>query len=259
MALPGEPAVDRWSATPASRDDRPVKTSEQVAQQVVHDIVSRQLRPGDRLPGEAEMLELYGVSRESLREGLRLLETQGLISIRRGPRGGPVVGTSDPRNLGRTCALHFHFAGATYEELFRAWEMAEPLLAALAARHPDRAAVRQQLLRWSEGVAPGPEEPAAFVAVSNDFHDQVAGLADNRVLSLVLPAFTCIVADYISSSFDTVVMHEEISHDHRLIARAIVAGRPTAAQRLSEAHVRHVTDSFRARFPGNLGDIIEWR
>lgn len=223
---------------------------------VVHEIVSAGLSPGDTLPSESDMLSAYDVSRESLREGLRLLETQGLISIKRGPGGGPVVAHSDPRNLGRTCALHFHFAEATYEELFQAWEMSEPLLAELASRNPNRAVVRDVLSRWL-----AKEEPdlANFVVVSSSFHDDIAGLAANRVLALVLPAFTCIVSDYIISTFDTVVLHEEISHDHRLIARAIIAGRPSASKRLSQEHVRHITNSYRKQFPNRMNDLVEWR
>ena len=88
------------------------------------------------------MLQQYGVSRETLREALRLLEVQGLISIRRGPGGGPIVGTVDPANLGRTSTLYYHLAGATYAELFEAWIVCDRMLAELAATNPDRAAVR---------------------------------------------------------------------------------------------------------------------
>ncbi len=78
---------------------RPLKTSERVARDIVHDIAVQRLQPGDALPAEADMIGQYGVSRESLREALRLLEVQGLIAIRRGPGGGPTVGTVDPANL----------------------------------------------------------------------------------------------------------------------------------------------------------------
>ena len=103
----------------------------------MHDIVTAGLQTGDGLPPEAAMLEHYKVSRESLREGLRLLEVQGLISIRRGPGGGPMVGTVDPANLGRVSTLFYHLAGATYRELFEAWVLAESMLAERAARNPD--------------------------------------------------------------------------------------------------------------------------
>src|SRR5919107_894815 len=92
---------------------RPVwKTSEVVAFAVARDIVEHGLRSGDRLPLEAEMVEQYSVSRESLREALRLLEAQGIVSIRRGPGGGPVVGRAESVNLGRTMTLYFQLAGA---------------------------------------------------------------------------------------------------------------------------------------------------
>ena len=97
------------------------------------------------------MLEQYGVSRESLREGLRLLEVQGLISIRRGPGGGPIVGSVDPANLGRISTLYYHLAGATYAELFDAWEAAEIAIAELAARNPDRRAVRAAMAPYRPG------------------------------------------------------------------------------------------------------------
>src|ERR1700736_3250251 len=80
---------------------RRLKTSESVARDIVHDIVSGGLRTGDRLAPEAVMLEQYGVSRESLREGLRLLEVEGLITIRRRPGGGPIVVRVDPATVGR--------------------------------------------------------------------------------------------------------------------------------------------------------------
>ena len=117
---------------------RPLKTAEGFARDLVRDIVNRGLQTGDKLPSEAVMLEDYGLSRESLREGLRLLEVQGLITIRRGPGGGPIVGHLDPASLGRTSTLYFHLAGATYRELLEAWLVLEPILAERAARNPDR-------------------------------------------------------------------------------------------------------------------------
>jgi DNA-binding FadR family transcriptional regulator len=96
------------AAIPIATSDtalRALKTSESVARDIVHDIVTRGLQTGDRLPPEASMVELYRVSRESLREGLRLLELQGMITIRTSAGGGPVVGRIEPANLGRMSAL----------------------------------------------------------------------------------------------------------------------------------------------------------
>ncbi len=89
------------------------KTAETVARRVVQTIVSGGLTAGDKLPREAEMVEHCGVGRETLREALRLLETQGLITLRRGPGGGPVVASADAVNLGRISTLYYQMTGAT--------------------------------------------------------------------------------------------------------------------------------------------------
>ena len=68
---------------------RTIKASERVAQEIVRDIVLRGLQTGDHLPLEAAMVDQYGVSRTSLREALRLLEVQGLISLKPGPAADP--------------------------------------------------------------------------------------------------------------------------------------------------------------------------
>src|SRR5579864_1425673 len=94
---------------------RPAKTAETVAAAIVHDMVSRNLGPGDTLPAEAAMLAHYRVSRASLREALRLLEVQELIRLKPGPGGGPIVTAVDPRNLAKMTTLYLHLGGATYQ------------------------------------------------------------------------------------------------------------------------------------------------
>ena len=80
----GEQVEARSPTAPA----RPKKAAVLVAQLIVDDIVDRGLGRGDPLMAEREMVERYGVSRGTLRESLRILETYGLISIKTGPGGG---------------------------------------------------------------------------------------------------------------------------------------------------------------------------
>jgi GntR family transcriptional repressor for pyruvate dehydrogenase complex len=240
--------------------NRALKTSETVARDIVHDIVSRGLNGGDRLPPEAAMLEEYGVSRESLREGLRLLEVQGLITIRRGPGGGPSVGHVDPANLGRVSTLFYHLAGGTYAELFDAWLITEPILAELAARNDDRDAVRR-------AMAPFVEEPAEdldgnkvdFVESHVKFHAVVAKLANNRVLELMLETTGQIVTHHVVLNADPRQLKDEIDHDHADIARAISAGHAKRARTLMEDHIRAMIEHYRVELGDQMSDFIEWR
>lgn len=241
---------------------RRLKTSEIVARDVVRYIIANGLKPGDVLPAEAAMLTQYGVSRESLREGLRLLEVQGLISIRRGPGGGPVVGIVDPANLGRISTLYYEVAGATYEELFEAWVFAECELAARAARHPERhvrAAVMAPYLDNRDDADQEPEPLDEFLAKHTGFHARTASLARNRVLELSLQTMGQIVTHHIAVQHDTRVIRDRIETDHRNLARAITAGHSQQARSLMEQHVEAIARFHREANGSRMDDYIEWQ
>src|ERR1700761_327644 len=84
---------------------RPQKTAILLAQRIVGEITDQNLAPGTLLLPEREMLQRYGVARGTLREALRFLEIQGVLTIKPGPSGGPTVNTPDPRSLASAIAL----------------------------------------------------------------------------------------------------------------------------------------------------------
>lgn len=264
MAIP----ADR----PANRTRRPLtiaansgalrglKTSESVARDIVDDIVGMHLQPGDSLPPEAEMLEQYGVSRESLREGLRLLEVQGLISIRRGPGGGPIVGVVDPANLGRISTLYYHLAGATYAELFDAWIIAETYIAELAARNPNRQLVKETLAPF-RARPPAHDDSSLheFVQEHSAFHLVLGSLAENKVMQISLRAIGQIVTHHVVINADPRDAVQLIEDDHIAIAAAVSAGHANKARELMERHIRAVVTFYEDELGPQLDDYIEWR
>ncbi|MEA2608100.1 MAG: hypothetical protein QOJ75_343 [Chloroflexota bacterium] len=255
-------ALEAQTRLPITTGDwalRPLKTSETVARDIVDDIVDQGLRTGDHLPSEAAMLEQYGVSRESLREGLRLLEVQGLITLRRGPGGGPVVGRVDPGSLGRMSTLYYHLAGATYDELFEAWVLADGILAERAARHPDRAAVRAAMEPYLTSEAYEHDDLAAFVSSHADFHSVMAGLARNRVLELNLQGIGHIVTHHFVVNLDPRQVQEMIEEDHAEIARAISAGHAVKARDAGERHILRMVEFYKGQIGDLQFDFIDWR
>ena len=238
---------------------RALKASESVARDIVDDIVVRRLREGDGLSSEAAMLQHYGVSRETLREGLRLLEVQGLISIRRGPGGGPIVGNIDPANLGRTSTLYYHLAGATYAELFDAWIVNERLIAELAAGNPDRVARREVMSPYVQVTQEAGETLEEFVVRHGRFHAAVGSLARNKVLQLSLMVTGQIVTHHVAVNADPRDARNTIEHDHSAIATAIVAGHRTRARDLMEAHIRAITEFYLSDLGPQMDDFIDWR
>ena len=90
--------------------------------------------------------ERYGVGRASLREALRILEVHGLIKIKPGPGGGPMVDQVDSRDFGRTTSFFFQVLGATIGDLLEARTVIEPMMARLAAQRmtPENAGRRSR-------------------------------------------------------------------------------------------------------------------
>ena len=257
----GEREHGSIAIAPGNGLTRALKTSETVARDVVRDIIRQGLQPGDGLPSEALMLEQYKVSRESLREGLRLLEVQGLVSIRRGPGGGPIVGTVDPANLGRVATLYYHMAGATYQELFEAWVVAESMLAERAARNPDAAARLEAMspyLAEGDGYVPR-DDVEAFMHMHTAFHGRVASLAQNRVLELTLQTMGQIVTHHVAVTDDPRALASVIEHDHRRLAVAIAAGYGNQARTIMEEHIRSVARHNEEHLGPMLNEYIEWQ
>lgn len=238
---------------------RPLKAAEEVARDIVHDIIEQNMAPGDPLPNEAEMIEQYRVSRESLREGLRLLETQGLIVIRRGPRGGPLVGGVDPANLGRVATLYYQMARATYQELLDAWVLGEVLVAERAARNPDSAA-RQKLMEPYVNDRPSdPEGLDEFVTMHTGFHAMLAQLMENRVLELTLQSYGLVVSHHAARVDDPRRISDVLAEDHRTIAQAVIAGQPKKAREEMQRHIEAVIADTRMRLGDRVNDPVEWR
>lgn len=231
------------------------KASEEVAQRIVNHIVDNDLAAGARLPSEADMITQYGVSRETLREALRLLEVQGFLSIRRGPGGGPTVEAVNAGFLARTASLYFHLAGASYDEVFSAWQLMEPPLAAQAAANPDRARVRELLEPYLDEATTS--EPAT--GTTKSMHALIADLSGNRVMLLMARTIGHIVTDQVLASLPVAQARELIAHDHRAIAEAVIKGHKRRAQDLMAEHIGQVTDFYRTRFPERMNDPILWR
>jgi len=236
---------------------RPPKASETTAATVVSDIVAGGLEVGDRLPPEAEMMARYSVSRETLREALRLLEVQGLITLKRGPGGGPLVSALNAGYLARTATLYFHLSGATYDELFETWEILEPPLSAKVARIDDKELKQRVFGPFVDYDSAAHEQDEVFADLTN-FHAVIADLSGNHVLTLLSQAVTHVVVSHVLDLQGPTSTGAELRPSHADVATAIINGHATKAAALMEGHIRGVTDLYRRLFPDRMSETIAW-
>ena len=168
---------------------RTEKVAETVAREILRDIKRQNLQAGAMLPHEGVMLGRYDIGRGSLREALRILEINGLVTIKTGPNGGPVVAKHDPGNFGQMTTLHLQSIGATYRELLDARVEYEALLARKAAERKDddaTTAIREAMERAKKVSG----DDLEYAASSTAFHALVCDSgteSSNRPRSKVDP------------------------------------------------------------------------
>lgn len=102
-------------------------------QQIRTAIMQGKLKPGQALPQEKDLVVQFGVSKHTLREALRALEGLGLITIRRGAGGGPVVSEIDWASARDYFASFLHFQGFTLADISEVRKLVEPYIARRAA------------------------------------------------------------------------------------------------------------------------------
>jgi GntR family transcriptional regulator, transcriptional repressor for pyruvate dehydrogenase complex len=222
-------------------DDEPArrteKIAESVARQILREIRRNGLAPGARLPSEAVMLERLQIGRGSLREALRILEINGLVTIKSGPGGGPVLAPPDPRNFGQISTLHLQSINATYRQLLEARGEYESMLARRAASQDGDEAAKavRQALEMSDQLV---SDDSRFGTVTTGFHWAVCDAGGNPVLALAAKSIQSIWAVHITSVLFGPADRPRVQRDHEAITRAIEAHDAKRAERLMREHQR---------------------
>ncbi len=160
------------------------KTAELVAAELRRKIVRGELAEGDALPSEAALMAEFAVSRPTLREAFRVLESESLISIRRGARGGARVHVPNGNVAASYAGLVLEYRGTTLQDVYDARTFIEAPCAALLAQRR----TEQDLTRLRAAVAQAErlmDDPPAFIRAHMEFHALVVELAGNQTLTVL--------------------------------------------------------------------------
>ena len=201
-------------------------------------ILEGQLKPGDRLPREADLAETLGLSRNSLREAVRALALINILDVRQGD--GTYVTSLDPNLLldTLTFVVDFHRDDSVLEFL-RVRRILEPAAAAMAAQivTPEQLDDMQRVIDGS----PADSSPEELVASDIEFHRLVSAASGNSVLASLIEGLAGPTnRARIWRGRTQPGAHERTIREHQAILDALVAGEPDLAHAAMVAHVAGV-------------------
>ncbi len=211
-------------------------TSEEVISQLREMIHRGDLRPGDRLPPERDLARMLGVSRPTLRAGIRSLAAVGVLQSRQGA-GTFVVKSEGPPSLDSSpLRLMASLHGFTPAEMFEARRSLEMAVAGLAAKR----ATGEQLATMSEEIAgmyASLDDPEQFLVHDMRFHQTVAAASANRILTSLMNMVATILFDVRRKTVKRARDLKESAEMHRQIYRAIREQNPEAASNAMRDHL----------------------
>jgi DNA-binding FadR family transcriptional regulator len=211
----------------------PTLTYERVVQQIEEAILSREIEPGQHLPSERELMVQFSVSRPTIREALRVLQSQGLIASRPGGRSGPEVLAVSPDSLGRSFTTMARIASLSLSELVQFRIVLESSACQLAAAlHTEEQVekMRDAVERMEAEVANGSD---SFNRADLDFHAAVWEASHNSLLRICGEAVAGSILNLMNDRMErsgnsTAAMEGAVERD-RAIFQAIAAGDALAA------------------------------
>jgi GntR family transcriptional repressor for pyruvate dehydrogenase complex len=235
-------------------------TAEEVVTRLREMIQRGEIMAGDRLPPERDLAKLLGVSRPTLRAGIRSLATVGILQSRQG--AGTFVAeaeespTLDSSPLRLMAALH----GFTSDEMFEARLSLEMSIAGFAAER----ATSEQMTQMAEEVAgmyASLDDPEQYLVHDMRFHQIIAAASQNRILTSLMNMVATILFEYRSKTVKRAKDLKDSAEQHRSIYRAMRERSSAAARDAMRDHLLKTQAAQRLEieenFPENNGAEVK--
>jgi GntR family transcriptional repressor for pyruvate dehydrogenase complex len=234
------------------------RTFERVSSKIKGLILAGTLQPGDKLPSEIELAQQFSVSRQTIREALRILELSGFITVQKGGKGGPVIRDTILSTIGNLFLDAFQMEKISLDELTSARLDMERVVLHRAMDQADE----QDLSLLRENVAAARkkiENQAVAVEENIEFHNLLARASKNHLFVIILGSITAATRDLLSRltlgteegarslacDEGTVKSANAVRH-HEQILDAMAQGNGIQAIRLMEEHLLELDTRLRA-------------
>lgn len=235
------------------RQLRQPRLAEIIAAKLREDILTGRLREGDLIPRQEHLLKEFRTSLPAVREAMRILETDGLISVRRGNVGGAVVHLPTPGRAAEITSMVLQSRRTTAADVSDALLRIEPICAGMCAARPDRdtevVPYLQEAIDMHEAAF---DDLAQWNANARRFHELLVERCGNQTLIVVVGSLEAIRSAHESAVWEDVTATDEepeqnsplvrktrraALRDHAKLLAAITAGQEQKAISLATAHI----------------------
>ena len=244
-------------ASSSQAQGRTPKVGEKAAKRLADHILENEIAVGTVLPPEKDLAEMLGIGRGTMREALRILEIFGLLDIRTGRYGGPVVSRPNGDDLAKVLTLSFNATGASMLDVMAARMLVEPELARHAATRissPELAELRQNI----EAMRSETLTSSGYTRLAQEFHTLVSNAARSPVLSvLALGLHKIGGGDNVGIEYGP-IQFGGTARSHSKIVDALDARDPELAAELWRRHLADAEKYWRKAFPQEAAQAVTW-
>jgi DNA-binding FadR family transcriptional regulator len=237
---------------------------QRIAETIAADLRERILdgRVPSHLPTQDQLVGEFGVSYPSVREALRILETEGLITVRRGSVGGAEVHRPDGASAAYHLGLVLQGEGVTLGDLAAGLQRLEPLCVGDVARRVDRLTVVVPALTANvDASAAAVTDGVEFTRIAREFHDLVVAFTPNDTLRHVVRSLVALwsaqeqqwaAALTRRGEYPSAAQARGAVRTHRRLVSDIAAGRAEEAEKFARKHLAATQELLLERFTDDV-------
>lgn len=215
---------------------------QRTAKRLLSFIKEKNLKPGDRLPPERELARMMNISRPSLREALRALQSMNIIENKHG--SGNYITSLEPKRLIQRLEAVFMLEDSTYSELFEARKILETGIAEIAAQRITDEEIRtlEAIVRKTRSEVDNPE---AFLQLDLELHNVILKAAKNDILDLFMSSVNQLSLYSRRRTSERPEIRRQTLRDHKEIINALKRRDPEKSRAAMLEHLKRVERGLR--------------
>lgn len=224
------------------------KVYEEVIEQIQKNIIEGELKKGDRLPSERELSELMNISRTSIREALRVLESMGVLESVHGE--GNFICSNTDKSLLQPLSMMFKLNNGKYKDIFELRKVLEVENARLAAIRATDMDCREliSIIEEMEEESTGSNRNEILVELDKRFHNKVASMSKNCLIESLFNTASMLFERFIEDARSEIIQNDMadkfLLSQHHAICNGIIKKDEKEALKAMEAHMKYVEENF---------------